>query len=187
MNTLRLLMSLTTTVTFGSSTYFFDSSTMRSFSCAGVRPEAWMSLRSGSEIFPSGRTVTSAVSSLSRQNTIDSTSSAPMVYSGGRLIPGAATTGGGAAVRAGACAGEAVVGRAGCACAAHGTAVAAMASAVRLLAMTLAILFEWNLAVMFSKKIQEPFVVARVHVEDTRDDLVIAAGFLQAFPEIGRA
>src|SRR5580765_167877 len=183
MNTLRLLISLTTTVTFGSSTYFFDSSTMRSLSSAGVKPDAWTSFRSGSEIFPSGRTVTSAVSSLSRQNTTDSTSSAPMVYSGGRLTPGPATTGGGAAVRAGGCAGAAVAGRAGCACAAHGIAVPVMAKAVRPPARALAILFEWNLAVMFSEEIQEPFVVARVHVEDTRDDLVVAAGFLQAFPD----
>src|SRR5215510_10129836 len=120
MYTLRLLICLTTTVTFGSSTYFFDSSTIRSFNCAGVKPEACTSFRSGREILPSGRTVTSAVSSLSRQNTIDSTSSAPTVYSGGRLTPGAAATGGGVAVLAGTWPGAAVVGRAGCTCAAHG-------------------------------------------------------------------
>src|SRR5262245_34762174 len=183
MYTLRLLISLTTTVTFGSSTYFFDSSTIRSFNCAGVKPEACTSFRSGREILPSGRTVTSAVSSLSRQNTIDSTSSAPTVYSGGRLTPGAAATGGGVAVLAGTWPGAAVVGRAGCTCAAHGTAAQVRANAVRPVASVLAILFERNLAVMFSEEIQEPFVIARVHVEDARDDLVVTARFLQTFPD----
>ena len=47
-------------------------------SCSGVRPPAWTSLRSGSEIRPSGRTVTSADISVLRQYDTTSTSSGPM-------------------------------------------------------------------------------------------------------------
>src|SRR5439155_17075405 len=107
---------------------------------------------------------------------------APMMYSGGTVTPAAADTGGGVAVRALVCPAGAV-GRAGCACGAHGIDVKAMASAASVPAIALAILFERNLTVMFSEEVQEPFVVARVHVEDARDDLVVAAGFLQAFPD----
>src|SRR5437016_3102439 len=178
MNTLRLLICLTTTVTFGSSTYFFDSSTMRSRSCAGVNPAACTSLMSGSEIFPSGRTLTSVLSSLSLQNTTDKTSSAPMVYSGGMVTPGAAATAGGVVVAGAAafprCAAPGAV-RAGCACAAHGSAAPTIAAAVKPAASELAILFERNLAVMFSEKVQETFVIPRVHVEDARHDLVVPA------------
>ena len=49
-----------------------------SASCSGVIPAADRSLRSGSEILPSGRTITSADSSLAFQNTTLRTSSTPM-------------------------------------------------------------------------------------------------------------
>src|SRR6185369_12202369 len=42
------------------------------------------------------------------------------------------------------------------------------------------ILFERYLAVVFSQEIQKPFVIALLHVEDARHDLVVAASFLQA-------
>ena len=79
MNTRRLLISLTMTVGFGSSTNLRAASRMASPSCSGVRPDACTSFKSGSVTLPSGRTVTSdADRSLSRQNRIDSTSSGPM-------------------------------------------------------------------------------------------------------------
>src|SRR5689334_8294684 len=61
-------------------------------------------------------------------------------------------------------------------CAAHGVTMATVTTATPIV---LAILFERNLAVMFSQEVKEPLVVARLHVEQTRDDLVVAARFLQ--------
>src|SRR5262245_32296507 len=43
----------------------------------------------------------------------------------------------------------------------------------------LAIFLEWNLAVMFPQKIQKPLVFPRLHVEQPRDDLVVAPGFFE--------
>src|SRR5215831_11552097 len=153
---------------------------MRSLSCAGVRPAAWMSLINGKEILPSGRTVTSDESSLSRQKSIFITSSVPITYSGGTMTVGAFTVGAGATVPV-VGAGTAVVSvdAAFPACAAHGAAVASTAAAALI---ALAILFERNLAVMFSQEVEEPLVVARLHVEQARDDLVVAPRFLQPFP-----
>src|SRR6185369_13732137 len=42
------------------------------------------------------------------------------------------------------------------------------------------ILFERYLAVVLSQEIQKPFVIALLHVEDARHDLVVPASFLQA-------
>ena len=78
MKTLRLLIALTTTVTFGSSTNFVAAFDQLSAQLIGREPGGLTSFSSGSEILPSGRTTTSADMSLSRQNTIDSTSSGPM-------------------------------------------------------------------------------------------------------------
>ena len=78
MNTFRLLIALMLTVTFGSSKNFFASSLTASRSCSGVRPAALTSLRSGSEIIPSGLTVASADTSFSLQYSTCSTSSGPI-------------------------------------------------------------------------------------------------------------
>src|SRR5262249_36299254 len=43
-----------------------------------------------------------------------------------------------------------------------------------------AIFFEWYLTVMLPQKVQEALVVAGLHVEQARDDLVIAPSFFQA-------
>src|SRR5206468_5253109 len=107
---------------------------------------------------------------------------APMMYSVGMLTPGAAVTAGGGVVGRAPFADGALTGAFGWGCAAHGTAAPATASVIEAAAKGLAILFERNLAVMFSEKIQETFVVPRVHVEDARDDLVVAPRFFQALP-----
>src|ERR1700746_518471 len=101
---------------------------------------------SGSEILPSGRTVTSADSSLSRQKTTDITSSVPMMYSAGTVATGA--TAGAAAFATLLALPAAVVLAADCA--AEGAAIANVATAAP---MVLAILFERNLAVMFSQEV----------------------------------
>src|SRR4051812_42407581 len=85
MNTLRLCTSLTTTVAFGSAMNFAAACTNCARSCSGVDPATLMSFSSGKEILPPGRTTTSADMSLSRQKTIDSTSSGPMTYPGGSV------------------------------------------------------------------------------------------------------
>ena len=76
--TLRLRISLTITVAPGSRTNFVAAFWTAAASCSGVIPAAGTSLSIGSEILPSGRTTTSADSSLSRQNTTFRTSSTPM-------------------------------------------------------------------------------------------------------------
>src|SRR5215831_7673906 len=135
-----------------------------------------MSFMSGSEILPSGRTVTSDVRSLSRQKSTFNTSSEPIMYSAGTTT-GAA----GAAAWAGFVVTTGALSFAAAAfdffdCAAHGATAANNATATP---RVLTIFFERNLAVMFSQEVEEPFVVARLHVEQTRDDLVVAARFLQ--------
>src|SRR5262245_22169730 len=47
------------------------------------------------------------------------------------------------------------------------------------LAIDSPILFERKLAVVLPEKTQEPLVVARLHVEQTQDNPVVASGFLQ--------
>src|ERR1700704_5234866 len=47
------------------------------------------------------------------------------------------------------------------------------------LATMSAVFFERQLAVMFSQKVEESFVVARFHVEEACQDAVIAACFLE--------
>src|SRR5262249_19253614 len=107
--------------------------------------------------------------SLSRQKSTFITSSVPMMYSAG-------TTTGAAGVTVASDFDAAVL---AVDCAAQGpTAPSRMAVAL----MALAILFERNLAVMFSQEVEEPLVVARLHVEQARDDLVVAARLLQPFP-----
>ena len=77
MNALRLLIPLTTTAAFGSAMNLAAALSISSRNCSGVYPAAWMSFSNGNEILPSGLTITSADISLSRQNTIASTSSGP--------------------------------------------------------------------------------------------------------------
>src|SRR4051812_29097724 len=71
--------------------YFAAAFSSCARSASGVSPAASMSFNNGSEILPSGRTTTSADMSLSRQNTIDSTSSGPMTYPAGSVAPPGAT------------------------------------------------------------------------------------------------
>ena len=78
MNTLRLLICRTTTVTFGSSMNLPAVFAIWSRSSLGFRPAALMSPSNGSVMFPSGRTVTSCVMSASRQNTMLRMSSGPI-------------------------------------------------------------------------------------------------------------
>src|SRR5262245_46416630 len=44
----------------------------------------------------------------------------------------------------------------------------------------LPVLFERQLTAVFTQKVEEPLVVARVHVEQAQHDLVVAARFLEA-------
>src|SRR4029078_9393064 len=87
MNTFRLLMALTTTVTAGSSMNLFAAVVNATRSCSGVNPDACISLSNGSEILPSGRTATSWVISLSRQTPMLKTSSGRMTWAGGGSTP----------------------------------------------------------------------------------------------------
>src|SRR6185503_21388125 len=80
-DTLKLCTSRTITDTSGDGTYSasFLSRTLRSW--FGVRPAAWTSLTSGSEIFPSGRTGTVRLIALLFHTEISSMSSGPIRYS----------------------------------------------------------------------------------------------------------
>src|SRR5688572_26879664 len=96
-------MVLTTTVAFGSATYFDAACSSCTRNWSGDSPAATTSFTNGREIFPSGRTTTSADISLSRQNTTVSTSSGPMTYPSGRAAE-AGKFAGGAGAAAGAAA-----------------------------------------------------------------------------------
>ena len=50
-----------------------------------------------------------------------------------------------------------------------------------------AIFLERNLAVVLPQEVQEALVVARLHVEEPRDDLVVAARLLEALAAPPRA
>ena len=47
----------------------------------------------------------------------------------------------------------------------------------------LSVFFERKLAIVLPQEIQKSFVFALLHVEEPRDDLVIAAGFFQSFAD----
>src|SRR5437660_472557 len=74
-----LFICVTTTVTLGSATNFFNFSVIDTESCIGVRPEAWTSFNSGKEIIPSARTGRVAVRSGSFQTEQRSVSAANAV------------------------------------------------------------------------------------------------------------
>src|SRR5690242_4608592 len=46
-----------------------------------------------------------------------------------------------------------------------------------------AVLLERHFAIVLAQEVQEPLVIARVHVEEPRDDRVIAPCFLQPAPD----
>src|SRR5688500_13655194 len=87
-------MVLTTTAAFGSAMYFDAACSSCTRSWSGDRPAATTSFSNGREIFPSGRTTTSADISLSRQNTTANTSSAPITYPAGSAADGGRFAGG---------------------------------------------------------------------------------------------
>ena len=45
--------------------------------------------------------------------------------------------------------------------------------------MTSAVLLEWHLTIVLAKEVQEALVVVGFHVEEPRDDLVVAARFFE--------
>src|SRR4029078_2608245 len=46
----------------------------------------------------------------------------------------------------------------------------------------LPVIAKWNLTIVFPQEVQEPFVIARFHVEEPGDDLVVDARFFEAAP-----
>src|SRR5512146_313764 len=82
MYTRLLLIAVTTTVTCGSSMYFFSFTVRSCASWLGVLPDASISPSNGSDILPSGRTGTVLEKSGSFQTATLSMSSGPITYVG---------------------------------------------------------------------------------------------------------